>query len=179
MEVINLALDPFLIIPYRWLGDPVWGWWLGTWVLALLCISVGELTLGLGKRLNRASLAEFEGQSRRMQDSSMRALQQGDKPSYKAMNKLANEAFGRSFFLRAALGMAALWPAFLAAGWLNARFEGLVIPLPGLGQGLGWLPAFVSLYLLSRLAWGALKRKLGPEAQNRDTHRPQGPQGPA
>jgi hypothetical protein len=161
LEVIDLALDPFLIIPYRWLSDPVWGWWLGTWVVVLLCISLGELTLLLGKRLNRASLTELDGQTRQMHDNSLQALRQGDKGAYKAMNKLANEAFGRGFFLKAAMGMASLWPPFLAAGWLSARFEGLVIPLPGLGLGLGWLPAFLSLYLLSRLAWWRLKRRLG------------------
>lgn len=162
MEAIDLALDPFLILPYRLLSDPVWGWWLGTWVVVLLCISLGELTLRLGRHLNRASLTELEGQSRKMQDGSMQALRQGDKTSYKAMNKLANEAFGRGFFLKAAMGMASLWPAFLAAGWLQARFQGFVIPLPGLGLGLGWLPAFVSLYVLSRLAWGWCRRRLGP-----------------
>ncbi|CAO0819964.1 hypothetical protein DFAR_1260017 [Desulfarculales bacterium] len=26
MEVIDLALDPLLILFYRWLSDPVWGW---------------------------------------------------------------------------------------------------------------------------------------------------------
>ena len=166
LKIIDQALDPFLIVPYRWLDDPVWAWWLGTWVLVLLCITLGELTLRLGQRLNRASLEELEGQSKKMHDGSLQALRQGDKPSYKAMNRLANEAFGRGFFLRAAMGMASLWPVFLAAGWLDARFEGLVIPLPGLGLGLGWLPAFVSLYLLSRLAWWRLKRRMLPGAQH-------------
>lgn len=168
MEAIDLALDPFLIIPYRWLGDPVWGWWLGTWVLVLLCISLGEMTLRLGKYLNRASLAELQGQSQRMQEDSLQALRQGDKPAYKAMNKLANEAFGRGFFLQAAMGMASLWPAFLAAGWLGARFQGLVIPLPGLDLGLSWLPAFVSLYLLNRLAWWRLKRRFTSPGRERE-----------
>ncbi|MBI4799313.1 MAG: hypothetical protein HY794_11410 [Desulfarculus sp.] len=160
MEAINHVLDPWLIIPYRWLDDPVGAWWLGTSVLALACVALGELTLRLGKRLNRASLTELDGQTRRMHDNSLQALKQGDKSSYKAMNKLANEAFGRGFFLKAAMGMASLWPAFLTAGWLEARFQGLVIALPGLEFGVGWPPAFISLYILARLAWGRLKRRL-------------------
>lgn len=160
MEAINFFLDPILILPYRWLGDPVGAWWLGTVVLALACVALGELTMALGRRLNRASLQEMDQQSKQMHEGSMQALRQGDKTSYKAMNKLANEAFGRGFFLKAALGASSLWPAFLAAGWLEARFQGLVIALPGLEVGVGWPPAFVSLYILSRLAWGRIKRRL-------------------
>jgi len=42
----------------------------------------------------------------------------------KAINRLANESFGRSFFLSAAMGMGALWPLFFAAGWLDLRYKG-------------------------------------------------------
>lgn len=160
MKAINQFLDPILIIPYRWLDDPVGAWWLGTAVLTLACLALGELTMALGRRLNRAKLREMDEQAQKMHDGSLQALRQGDKGSYKAMNKLANEAFGRGFFMKAALGMASLWPAFLAAGWLEARFQGLVIALPGLDVGLSWLPVFLALYILGRLVWGRLKSRL-------------------
>lgn len=158
LEALNQFLDPFLIIPYRWLADPVWAWWLGTWVLVVLCLSLGGLTARLGRRLNRQSLGQLETETKTMHDNSWQALRQGDKTAYKAMNKLANEAFGRSFFLRAAMGVSALWPAFLAAGWLDYRFHGLAVPLPGQDFGIRWQPAFLLLYLGTALAWWRLKR---------------------
>ncbi|CAO0819965.1 hypothetical protein DFAR_1260018 [Desulfarculales bacterium] len=99
-------------------------------MVIILGISLGELTLRLGTHLNCASLAELDDQSLKMQDGSMQALHHGDKELYRAMNKLANETFGREAFLKAAMGRASQWPAFLAAGWLGIRFEGLVIFLP-------------------------------------------------
>jgi hypothetical protein len=161
LETINLFLDPLLIAPYRALDDPVLAWWLATLWLAGLSILLGELTLALGKRLNRAPLAEHAGQAKSMQDMSMAALKAGDKPAYKAMNKLANESFGRAFFQRAALGAASLWPAFLAAGWLQRRFAGVPIPLPLSGGeiNLGWLQGFLICYLGLRLGLALVRRQ--------------------
>lgn len=51
------------------------------------------------------------------------------------MNKLANEAFGRGFFLKAAMGMASLWPAFLAAAWPGGWCKRRWAPKPHPGQG--------------------------------------------
>ena len=162
MEAINQFLDPLLVIPYRAMADPVWAWWLGTLWVAGLRILAGELTLALGKRLNRRPLAEHSGQAQDMQAKSMAALKAGDKTAYRALNRLANEAFGRTFFQRAALGAASLWPAFLAAGWLDRRFAGLEIPLPlplpGLDLSLGWLQGFLLCYLGLRIGLALFRR---------------------
>jgi hypothetical protein len=159
VETINLFLDPLLIAPYRALADPVLAWWLATLLLAGLSILLGELTLALGKRLNRAPLAEHAGEAKSMQEKSMAALKAGDKTAYKAMNKLANESFGHAFFQRAALGAASLWPAFLAAGWLQRRFAGVPIPLPLSGGeiNLGWLQGFLVCYLGLRLGLALIR----------------------
>lgn len=158
MNELNQIIDPWLIVPYRWLEDPVLAWWLGTLVLALWCLLLGKATLALGQRLNRASLDKTSKDASQMQATSMQALKAGDKGAYKALNKLANEAFGRSFFLRAALGASSLWPAFLAVGWLQKRFAEMEIPLPGLGLGLNYVAGFLVCLLGLHLAIFLLKR---------------------
>lgn len=162
MEEINLFLDPLLIVPYRALDNPVWAWWLGTLWISALSILVGELTLTLGKWLNRATLAEHAGEAKSMEAKSMAALKAGDKAAYKAMNKLANESFGHAFFQRAALGAASLWPAFIAVGWLQRRFADVPIPLPlpGVELSLGWLQGFLICYLVLRLGLALTRRQL-------------------
>lgn len=164
MEEINLLIDPLLIDPYRLLDDPVLAWWLGTIWVAALSIVAGELTLALGKRLNRRTLDQHAGEAKDMQAKSMAALKAGDKAAYKAMNKLANESFGRSFFQRAALGAASLWPVFLAAGWMNRRFAGLDIPIWGDQLSVGWLQALIICYLGLRLGLALARRQVRKRA---------------
>ncbi len=151
MDSLILPLDPILIAPYRLLDDPALAWWLGTLWVALLSVLMGEITTSVGKRLNRRILEKSASEAREMEKNSMNALKAGDKAAYKAMNKLANESFGHAFFQRAALGAASLWPAFIAAGWLQRRFEGLEVPLPGLDLAAGWLQGFLICYLSLRL----------------------------
>lgn len=168
MEEINLLLDPLLIAPYRLLDNPVLAWWLGTIWVAGWSIVVGELTLALGKRINRRTLDQHAGEAKAMQEKSLEALKAGDKDAYKAMNRLANESFGRTFFQRAALGAAALWPLFLVAGWMQRRFAGLDIPLWGDQVSVGWLQGLIVCYLVLRLGLALFRR----QARKRHTPRP-------
>lgn len=151
-------LDALLIAPYRWVDDPMPAWWLGTLVLALWCALAGELTRRLVVRVNRAHAQRLDQEMRRYRDAAQAAADAGDKPAYKLLNKQANEAFGRTFFLRAAMGSASLWPAFLAVAWLQARFDGLSISLFGLGLGVNYLAGFLICYLLARLFLTRLKK---------------------
>jgi len=155
-------LDALLIAPYRWLDDPVQAWWLGTLVLALWCALAGELTRRLVVRVNRAHARRLDQEMRHYRDAAQAAADAGDKPAYKLLNKQANEAFGRTFFLRAAMGSASLWPAFLAVAWLQARFDGLSISLFGLGLGVNYLAGFLICYLIVRLALASLKKIIPP-----------------
>jgi hypothetical protein len=154
-------IDPWLIAPYRWLADGAWAWWLGTMILAVEVVAVGWLTVALGKRANRSTLRASESETSQMHEMSMEALKSGDKPSYKAFNKLANDAFGKRFFQMAALGIGSLWPAFIAAGWLQERLYGVSIPLPGLPGSATWLQGYVGCYLVVRLGWWGAVRLRG------------------
>ena len=119
IDQLIYRIDPFLIAPYRWLEDPHLGWWLGTFVLAIWAALFGEVTLAVAYRINRRAVKARLGETSFYHQRSINALKSGDKESYKAINRMANEAFGKSFFLMTAMGMSSLWPAFLAAAWLQ------------------------------------------------------------
>ncbi len=162
LDAFLTVLDPFLIAPYRLFSAPIPAWWFGTIVLAAECLLLGELTLAVTRRLNRDPIALHGDEAKHYQEQSMDALRSGDKESYKAINKLANESFGRSFFLSAATGMGSLWPLFFAAGWMDMRFGGLKIPLFGLG--VGWPAGLLLCYIAVRLAY---RRGLLPRLRRR------------
>ncbi len=158
LDSLLVALDPVLVAPYRLVNDPAGAFWLGTLVLAGWCLLLGETTLALARRLNREPLERHAREAKDYQARSLRALKAGDKTAYRAINRLASDAFGHSFFLGAALGMGALWPLFFAAAWLKLRFGALGAPLPGLDLALPWPAALAACYLALRLAWGRIKK---------------------
>ena len=90
---------------------------------------------------------------------SIKAKQAGDEKAYKGINTLANEAFGKSFFLFMAMGMASLWPAFFAAAWLSERFNDIVFKLPGWAGGLelNFIAPFIILYIAARIIFTKLR----------------------
>jgi hypothetical protein len=159
-ELLKIV-DAVLIAPYRWPADPVWGWWLGTFVLACWAVLIGELTLALVFRINRRHVdaANKEMQDRNRQ--AMNALKAGEKRIYKGLNDLANEAFGKAFFLQVAMGASSLWPAFLAAGWLERRFGEVPILLPGSMGDVTYEAGFIAIYLMTRIGWVQLKKRTG------------------
>ena len=153
-------LDPFLIAPFRFFDDPILGWWVGTLVLAFWAVLIGELTVAAVFRINRTPVAKQWEETSYYHEQSLKAKQAGDEAAYKKINKLANEAYGKSFFLFIAMGMASLWPAFFAAAWLNMRFGEIAIFLPKWmgGVELSFLAPFVLLYLAVRIIFSRVKR---------------------
>lgn len=165
-ELVNIA-DMILISPYRWPADPVWGWWLGTFILAGWATLIGELTLALVFHFNRRYVDEMNQEMEDRNRQAMNALKAGEKRIYKGLNKLANEAFGKAFFLQVAMGASSLWPAFLGAGWLEMRFGEVPILLPGSLGEITYLFGFTVIYLFVRIGWGQLKKRLGLGARSR------------
>ena len=163
--------DPFLIAPYRWLPDPVLGWWLGSAVLAFWCVLLGLATMSLARWVNREYI---EREKRRMlegQSQSWEALQAGNKLAYKGFNEQANDSFGKSFFMGAAMGAASLWPAFVALAWLTWRFGRVSIPLPPTPWEVGPVAAFIPLYIALRLLWSLTLRLCRAPAEPASTGR--------
>ena len=159
IDWIVTHIDPVLIAPYRWVENPLLGWWLGTLVLALWAVLLGEASIAVAMRVNRHQIDRNSEQTLYYHEQSMAAKKAGEENAYKGINKLANEAFGKSFFLLMATGMASLWPAFFAAAWLHRRFSGLQFTLPAWlgGIELNYIAPFVLLYILSRMIVGRLK----------------------
>ena len=147
------TLDPILIAPYRWFQDPLIGWLIGTFVLALWAAVLGLLTLSLAYRVNRVYVKKVLTKTGYYHEQSLKAKAAGDEEAYKKINSLANEEFGRSFFLLMAMGMASLWPAFFAVAWLHERFGYMTFfALPAWvgGYRLNFIGPFVGLYILAR-----------------------------
>ena len=152
-------IDPVLIYPYRLFENPMLGWWVGTFILALWASLFGELTLAVAYRINRRHIAKKLDQTTYYHLQSLKAKQAGDEEAYKGINKLANEEFGKSFFLFMAMGMASLWPAFFAAAWLNKRFGDIVFAMPKWAGGveLNFIAPFIILYIVARIIFSKLK----------------------
>jgi len=154
-----LALDPYLIWWYRLPDDAYVGFFLGTFVLALMCVIIGDVTFTLVSRLVAKRLENVTAESLKYQDLSIEAAKAGDKASYKAANKLANEAFGMSFFSQMAVSMARLWPLPFALAWMQTRFTEVEFPVPFIGLSLGYIGVFILLYLAAYFLFKQVKKQ--------------------
>jgi hypothetical protein len=173
MPSFLMALDPYLIWFYRLPGNACTGFFLGTFVLAFFALIIGEITIFLASRLAGKHLDAVASETLRYQDLSIEAAKAGDKASYMAANKLANEAFGKSFFSLAALSMARLWPAPFALAWMQYRFFEVEFPIPGTGFAVGYMAPFIVLYIVAYQIFKRLKHRLSffrPRKAILDTH---------
>jgi hypothetical protein len=156
-------LDLVLITPYRLFGNPVAGFYFGTFILCAWCVIVGEISFGVASRFNKSYLQRLQGEMARMHNLSIKALVMKDKESYQACNKEANEAFGKYFFNMLTLGAAVLWPIPFALSWMGTRFGSiefeLLFSLPFLGKSVAFPAVMIPMYILVRIVWARLKRR--------------------
>jgi hypothetical protein len=156
----NLFLDPYLIWFFR-LTDQAWlNFLLGTLAVAFLTILVGELTSSGAAFLVRWRYTEVASEARKYQNLSMEALEAGDRPAYDAANKLANDAFNKSFYMQLALSATFFWPVFFALGWMQYRFFALDFPIPFTGLSLGYIGVFILVYIPAYILLKRIKRRL-------------------
>ena len=160
-NILNF-IDPVLIYPYRLFDNPMVGWWVGTFCLAAWAVLIGEITMAIANRVNKATISSNLADTMYYHEQSMKAKQAGDDEAYKGINKLANESYGKSFFLLMAMGMAALWPAFFAAAWLDERFGGIKFTMPVWAGGLelSFVAPFILVYIFLRVTWSKSKNKI-------------------
>lgn len=160
MHPIYLWLDPYLIWFYRLSGSAEVNFLLGTLALAVLSLLVGEFTSFLASCVVRRHSQQVAGEAKKYQDLSIEALKAGDRPAYEGANKLANEAFGKSFYSQVALSAAFLWPIFFALGWMQYRFLYVKFHLPFIGFSLGYSAVFLMLYITAYFMFKPLKRRM-------------------
>ena len=170
MDPLFALIDPVMYAPFRVVGHTtLGGFFAGTAVWALVCVFIGEMTVSLGKFLVRGPLKERQEAMKRYHDLSIEALKHKDKEAHLAADKLAKEAFGKSFFLGVGLGIGSIWPCFFVLGWMQFRFGyQMEVPLgfwlPVLGTSIGYIGVFVICYVSLRIAFAVIKRRIsGPK----------------
>ncbi len=119
MHPLWMLVDPYIMWLYRLTGHAFADFLFGTFILAWIALLVGEFTIsavflvaGNGSTQARTKRGVIKIYLRKR-------FPPANKEAYQAANKLANDAFGKSFFMQIALSAAFLWPIFFAA-WLDA-----------------------------------------------------------
>lgn len=154
------SIDSVLICLYRITGSPLLDYYLGTFLLAFISVVVGELTISVVFRINKAHLDRLNAKVQKMNRLSLEALSLGDKENYKACNKEGNDAFGQLFFNKFGLAAASLWPIFFALAWMQYRFAEIGLPLPWIGWEINYFFFFLLCYILARIFFARIKGKL-------------------
>lgn len=153
-------LNPYFQALYRISGVQSLDGLLGTFLVALLVVVIGEFTISIVFRINRRHLDRLNDDLKKYSDLSQEALRLGDEASYKALNKQANDAYGHVFFNKFGLSAAALWPAFFALDWMQPHFAETGVAVPGFSSGVNYVVVFLLCYILARIVFGRLKRHL-------------------
>jgi len=160
MPWIFLKLDPYLIWLYRITGYAWADFFFGTLVLAFIAVIIGEFTISLLFLAMRNHIDRINAEVDKYYQLSIEALKAGDKETYRSVNKLGNDAFGKSFFLQLGLSAARLWPAFIPLAWMQPRFAEVEFPIPLTSISLGYMGVFILLYIGAFLAFKRIKRRL-------------------
>ena len=160
MHPFYIAVDPYLIWFYRITGYGFVDFFIGTFVLAFIALIAGELTISLAFLASRKYIQKTADEVVHYQNLSVDALAAGDKAAFVASNKLANDAFGRSFFMQIALSAAMLWPIFFAIDWMQHRFSDLEFRILFTDYSVGYLCVFVTLYAAAYLIFKRIKYRL-------------------
>jgi hypothetical protein len=170
MDSLILFLDTYVIQLYRIVGNPVVDYFLGTFSLALLSVLVGEASVFILRAVNKSHMERLEREMSEKHSLSLQARKSGDKALYRALNREANDAFGKVFFNMFTFSAASLWSAFFVLAWMQYRFIDVRFPLPFrmplLGESVGYVFTFLLLYVLSRMLVKNLKAWLMPSNCN-------------
>ncbi|MCX7823821.1 MAG: hypothetical protein N2260_10335 [Syntrophobacterales bacterium] len=161
MERFYEALDPICMALFRILPDPIASFFLGTFLLALTSVLIGQTTLSIAFLINRKYVERLNDDLVKWNNLSIDAIKAGDKEAYESFNEQANEAFGRLFFLSVAYSAASLWPAPFALGWMQRWYSDIAIPIPFpipfLGSSARYTLIFILSYLLAALIFSLSK----------------------
>ena len=153
-------LDPYILAIYELTGLEAADGLIGTFILALAVVVIGEFTISLVFRANRRHLERLDQNLSKFSELSQEALRRGDEASYRALNKQANDAYGHVFFNKFGLSAASLWPIFFALDWMQPHFAETGVALPFLASGANYVAVFLACYVMARLVFGRLKRHL-------------------
>jgi hypothetical protein len=156
LNTLSLQVDNFLIVFYRITGFSLADYFIGTMVLAFICVVIGELSVSLAIRFNKRYLDSMSREMKQKERLAMEAYGAGDKEGYKSLNKQATDVWGKHFFTMVAYSAGILWPIPFALAWMQTRFAGvefdLAFPLSLLfGKSVGYIFTFIPIYILCRI----------------------------
>jgi len=160
MHPLWMLVDPYLIWSYRLTGYAFVDFLLGTFVLAWIALLAGEFTISVVFLAAKPRIDASTQEARRYQDLSGEAIAAGDQKAYRAANKLANDAFGKSFFMQVALSGAFLWPIFVALACMDQRFAGEEFPLLFSDISIGFIGVFIVLFAAAYIMFKRIKYRL-------------------
>lgn len=160
MHPVWMLVDPYLIWFYRLTGNAFADFLVGTFVLAWIALLIGEFTISVVFLASKSRIDASTKDALRYQDLSAKAMSVGDKEAYRAANKLANDAFGKSFFMQIALSGAFLWPIFFALAWMDKRFAEVEFPLLLSEYSIGYVGIFIVLFAAAYLMFKRIKYRL-------------------
>jgi hypothetical protein len=167
MDSIIVFLDGLFIPLYRITGNALTDFFAGTFLLALMSVAVGEVSVLILRRVNRKHMERLDREMSEKHSLSLLAKQKGDDDAYRHMNREANDAFGRVFFNMFTFSAASLWFVFFVLAWMQFRFIGIEFPipvqLPLFGSSVGYVFVFFLLYVLSRMLFKVLKRTVAKQ----------------
>ena len=157
-DTFALQADSILISFYRITGFSLVDYFIGTTILAFLCIVIGELSVSLAIRFNRRYLDSMSREMKEKEMLSMAAYRAGDKAGYKSLNKEATDVWGKHFFTMIAYSAGILWPIPFALGWMQTRFSevqfDLAFPLSLIfGKSVGYIFTFIPIYIFCRIVF--------------------------
>jgi hypothetical protein len=155
------VVDPHVARLFFLTGDAVVNYFIGSFLLAMGCVVVGEVTLSMAIRWNRRHIDGLKQEIRLRESQSIQAYEMGDRAGYQALNQAANEAWGRHFFTMTAYSAGVLWPVPFALAWMQMHFGQvrflLAFPLSlAFGTTVGFAFSFIPIYILCRIIFGHL-----------------------
>ncbi len=142
------TLEHIIFQPFLWVGEPISAFWLGSATLALIALAMGQVTAKVALAVNGSHLDRHVADAQSYENTYLEMLKQGEAEHRSGVNQLANEAFGKAFFMGIAISAASLWPLFLAAGWIDARFAGIRLPIAGLNTSLSNIAPLIIAYIV-------------------------------
>ncbi len=162
------SLDSIAILPFRLLAEPVTAFWLGSAILALVSLLLGQSTVKIAMYANGAFLNQHVQDARKFENTYLGMLKNGEaRHDRSGVNGLANEAFGKAFFMGISISAASLWPVFFAAGWIDSRFTGIRLPLTGFENGLSNVAPLVITYIALYIVYANAIKSLGKSGYGR------------
>jgi hypothetical protein len=155
-----LTLDSYVIRLYQLTGYALVDFFLGSFILAFTAIIIGEVTSSVAFGAVKKYIETSTDEMVRFQNLSIDALAAGEGATYTACNKLANDAFGKTFFMQVSLSAALLWPVPFVLAWMQSRFSDVEFRLIFTEYSVGYICVFIALYAAAYLIFKRIKRRL-------------------